>query len=640
MDNEHAHDNDDDDAKPLQLLSVDDDGTFNVNEDACDALRRIDTPVGVVAVCGRARQGKSYLLNALLGRSAGFTVSPRQKPCTKGIWMWSHPVPCEDAQGRPFHVVLLDTEGIDAYDQTGQYSTQIFSLAMLLSSVFVYNQMGGIDEASLDRLSLVTEMSKHIRVRAGSGAGGGAGGDESDNNGALASFTPHFLWLLRDFYFELEDDNGRSISAKEYLEDALAPMPGGGESVAAKNRIRASIKGLFPRRECMTLVRPVGDESKLRSLESLPREDLRPEFRDGLESLTDRIYRLVSPLRLDTAGTLTGMGLALLARTYADALNDGAVPTIANAWQSVAEAECRRALDAGLAAIAGYIATLTPESLVGAPDEAMDAVVSHVEATAREAFSRCAMGGPEVRASFEAQLMQGVKERCTDLKSRVNAACEMRCLETIRGMEARLRSALDAVDASADTILAAIDEMHAEYDGACAGPTKYKLWSEFCHGALRDGLPRLCVAAAEAVRVQLNEQLADARSEAATSSAQLKVAREEADLWQRRLVDQTSASEKLVEQLRGEGAGRRKEMEHIFENLRTSERRRVAAEQELMAAKSKANEEVAQASAGLAGAARREQRLAVVLAEHNENLVALRDEAIGSIESTVTQKMA
>ena len=75
------------------------------------------------------------------------------------------------------------------------------------------------------------------------------------------------------------------------------------------------------------------------------------------------------------------------------------------------------------------------------------------------------------------------------------------------------------------------------------------------------------------------------------------MAREEADLWQRRLVDQTSASEKLVEQLRGEGAGRRKEMEHIFENLRTSERRRVAAEQELMAAKSKANEEVAQGMA-------------------------------------------
>lgn len=30
-------------------------------------------------------------------------------------------------------------------------------------------QMGGIDESALDRLSLVTEMTRHIRVRAGGG---------------------------------------------------------------------------------------------------------------------------------------------------------------------------------------------------------------------------------------------------------------------------------------------------------------------------------------------------------------------------------------------------------------------------------------------------------------------------------------
>ena len=37
-------------------------------------LRSIRGPVGVVAVCGRARQGKSFLLNQLLGRTQGFTV--------------------------------------------------------------------------------------------------------------------------------------------------------------------------------------------------------------------------------------------------------------------------------------------------------------------------------------------------------------------------------------------------------------------------------------------------------------------------------------------------------------------------------------------------------------------------------------
>ena len=74
--------------------------------------------------------------------------------------------------------LVLGRSGLDAGPldtraarQTGQYSTQIFSLAVLLSSLFVYNQMGGIDEAALDRLSLVTEMTKHIRVKAGESAG-------------------------------------------------------------------------------------------------------------------------------------------------------------------------------------------------------------------------------------------------------------------------------------------------------------------------------------------------------------------------------------------------------------------------------------------------------------------------------------
>ena len=48
--------------------------------------------------------------------------------------------------------------------------------------------MGGIDEAALDRLSLVTQMTKHIRVRA-------SGGRSSTSE--LGQFSPIFVWLLR-----------------------------------------------------------------------------------------------------------------------------------------------------------------------------------------------------------------------------------------------------------------------------------------------------------------------------------------------------------------------------------------------------------------------------------------------------------
>jgi Guanylate-binding protein, N-terminal domain len=68
--------------------------------------------------------------------------------------------------------LLLDSEGIDAYDQRAQDGVQLLSLAVLLSSTFVFNQMGPIDEAALDKLSLVTQITKHVRVRAGGHATG------------------------------------------------------------------------------------------------------------------------------------------------------------------------------------------------------------------------------------------------------------------------------------------------------------------------------------------------------------------------------------------------------------------------------------------------------------------------------------
>ncbi|KFM22751.1 Interferon-induced guanylate-binding protein 1 [Auxenochlorella protothecoides] len=275
-------------------------GKFEVGTEALRILRATAGPVGVVSVCGRARQGKSYILNQLLGRAGGFTVGPTHRPCTKGLWVWSAPVPRTAADGSPYHLVLLDTEGIDAYDQTGQYSTQIFSLAVLLSSLFVFNQMGGIDEAALDRLSLVTEMTKHIRVRAG-------GGEDASE---LAAFTPSFLWLLRDFYLTLEED-GRS---------------------------------LFPDRDCFTLVRPVNEERELVSLDGLRPGDLRPEFREGLARLSALVFARARPKRLDST-VVTGPLLAGLVEAYVEAINAGAVPTIATAWQgAAAEAFAARAL--------------------------------------------------------------------------------------------------------------------------------------------------------------------------------------------------------------------------------------------------------------------------------------------------------
>ncbi len=66
----------------------------------------------------------------LLGKSSGFQVAATHRPCTKGLWMWSTPIKRTAADGSEYSLVLLDSEGIDSYDQT--VSHLFFSLHLFL----------------------------------------------------------------------------------------------------------------------------------------------------------------------------------------------------------------------------------------------------------------------------------------------------------------------------------------------------------------------------------------------------------------------------------------------------------------------------------------------------------------------------
>lgn len=93
---------------PLELVRYDTNtGKFHVGEEAAKILRATKQPIGVVAVCGRARQGKSFILNQLLGQSTGFQVAPTVRPCTKGLWMWSAPIKRRAADGSQHQLVLI-----------------------------------------------------------------------------------------------------------------------------------------------------------------------------------------------------------------------------------------------------------------------------------------------------------------------------------------------------------------------------------------------------------------------------------------------------------------------------------------------------------------------------------------------------
>lgn len=76
-------------------------------------------------MCGGFYFSTLLLLDAfqLLGRSSGFVVAPTHRPCTKGLWMWSAPLKRKATDGSEYNLLLLDSEGIDAYDQTVSCTT-------------------------------------------------------------------------------------------------------------------------------------------------------------------------------------------------------------------------------------------------------------------------------------------------------------------------------------------------------------------------------------------------------------------------------------------------------------------------------------------------------------------------------------
>mmetsp|Transcript_868 Transcript_868/g.787 ORF Transcript_868/g.787 Transcript_868/m.787 type:complete len:165 (-) Transcript_868:1265-1759(-) len=164
--------------------------------------------------------------------------------------MWSQPVYIEKDN---LHIFFLDTEGSHSIEKSSTHDAKIFSLACLMSSLFIYNSVGVIDENSINELSLATQLSKNIAISA----------EEANSEGALSYYTPSFLWCLRDFTLELQDARGKPISAAQYLENALTDLSTVGKTSETNKKIRTALLNYFKDRDCMVFVRPANSEKEL-----------------------------------------------------------------------------------------------------------------------------------------------------------------------------------------------------------------------------------------------------------------------------------------------------------------------------------------------------------------------------------------
>ena len=60
------------------------------------------------------------------------------------------------------NVFIVDVEGLGGVDKSMNYDVKIFTLSMLLSSFFVYNSVGVIDETAINSLSMVVTLAEKV----------------------------------------------------------------------------------------------------------------------------------------------------------------------------------------------------------------------------------------------------------------------------------------------------------------------------------------------------------------------------------------------------------------------------------------------------------------------------------------------
>ena len=255
----------------------------------------------------------------------GFQIGSSVQSCTKGIWIWNQPIFEINDQDENI-TLLIDTEGLNSSERSTDIDLKIFSLTVLLSSSFIYNQMGPINEQTLTDLHLIINLVKYfgnLKTDLPSTKNLHLSKEQSSFN------SPDFFWCLRDFYLDISE---QFETTNDYMEDCLKPVL---ESVSSdtlkKNQVRKVISNFFKVRDCRTLIRPVDDEETLANIELIDWESahIKNKFRQQSDEFI-KYLKETCKIKIINNKKFNGQMLLGLSMDFCEAVNNNETPTIEN----------------------------------------------------------------------------------------------------------------------------------------------------------------------------------------------------------------------------------------------------------------------------------------------------------------------
>ena len=323
--------------KQIPFIMLEDD-KFVISKDAKNLLNLIgNNKIGIISLLGQfnSKEDKFFLINNIMPNNSKVELLDNNNE--KGILIYSKPLIIKNNNcDEEFPCFIIDKISLDinvnsSVDDMGG-DTQIFLIIVLISSLFIFNTIGNIDQTSLTNLEYILKCIKNIKLKSTL---------EEENASEIGEYFPMLLWVLQNSNLKLEDKNGNTITEKQYMENELELIDGSTESIEESNNIRTDVKNYFPERDCFFMM----DTSILSLNEKNKDKDKNKnkitlqKLGEQINFLKNKIVKKIKPKMFDNH-YITGNMLIDLIECILNSINSGGVPILSNIWNYIMKIEC------------------------------------------------------------------------------------------------------------------------------------------------------------------------------------------------------------------------------------------------------------------------------------------------------------
>jgi len=186
------------------------------------------------------------------------------------------------------------------------------------------------------------------------------------------------------------------------------------------------------------MIRPLTDENQLQNLINVPMEKLRPEFVDQVYALRKKVLNRVKPKKIN-GKNLNGTMFWNLMKSYVEAINKGAIPSIESSWAYICKNECLKAQDESFEI---FQKSLAEDLQSGGPffDQELKDMYSAAKKLASDNFIKVAVG--DNKEKFLGDFKHKMKQKYLNIKQDNDQSCEQECIMFLRQSYTEIERAL------------------------------------------------------------------------------------------------------------------------------------------------------------------------------------------------------